>query len=255
MAGGPTRGPGAAVSAPRRLWAPPEHWTEAEVRLPPEEVHHAERVLRLRAGDEITVLDGAGRTARCVLAGELSSNPRAAIVESALHPRPNPEIVVYQGAARGTKVDSVVGRLGALGAAEVVVFSSERSVVSWDADKSERLAERWAGLARAAAKQSGNPWITATALPLTWTDLLVRIEQEPSAVMLWEEARTALRNVVSGWRIAVVVGPEGGISRAEAAALESAGAVPASLGPRILRTEEAAVAAVIGLLWHFGAIG
>jgi 16S rRNA (uracil1498-N3)-methyltransferase len=245
----------AAVSAPRRLWAPPERWTEADIRLPPPEAHHAQRVLRLRAGDEVTVLDGAGRTARCVLVDEFSSDPRLAIVERASHPRPAPEIVVYQGAAKGAKVDTVVGRLGALGAAEVVVFSSERSVVSWDTGKSARVAERWAAVARSAAKQSGNPWITATGPPLAWPDLIERVEREPRAVLLWEEADMALRKVVAGERLALVVGPEGGITPAEAAALRSVGAMPASLGPRILRTEEAAVAAVIGVLWHFGVIG
>lgn len=245
----------ATVSAPRRLWAPPELWTEAEVRLPAQEAHHARRVLRLRAGHEVTVLDGAGRTARCVLADEFANDPRAAIVEHETHPRPAPEVVVYQGAAKGAKIDSVVGRLGALGAAEVVVFSSERSIVSWDKSKSARLEERWAALARAAAKQSGNPWITSTGPPLTWPELIARLESEPRAVLLWEDADTRLRNVVAQGRLALVIGPEGGITAAEAGALQQAGAAPASLGPRILRTEEAAVAAVIGLLWHFGAIG
>jgi 16S rRNA (uracil1498-N3)-methyltransferase len=84
---------------------------------------------------------------------------------------------------------------------------------------------------------------------------VARIERERRAVLLWEEADMVLRKVVAGGRLALVVGPEGGITPAEAAALQGVGAVPASLGPRILRTEEAAVAAVIGVLWHFGVIG
>jgi 16S rRNA (uracil1498-N3)-methyltransferase len=243
------------VSAPRRLWAPPECWSAAAVRLPPEEAHHAARVLRLRDGDEVTVIDGRGRTARCQLAHGFADDPRAAILDSVSHPRPRPEIVVYQGAAKGAKVDEVVGRLGALGAAELAVFSSERAVVSWDESKASRLGTRWAALARAAAKQSGNPWIMATGAPLTWPELVARVEREPHSVLLWGEAEVALREVITGERIALIAGPEGGIAGAEAAALQAAGAVSASLGPRILRTEEAAVAAVVGLLWHFGAIG
>jgi 16S rRNA (uracil1498-N3)-methyltransferase len=243
------------MSEPRRLWAPPECWSPREVRLPPEEAHHAARVLRLRDGDEVTVIDGLGRIASCELVRGFEDDPRTAILHSVSHPRPRPEIVVYQAAAKGTKVDSVAGRLGALGAAELAVFTSERAVVSWDARKASRLGARWAAVARAAAKQSGNPWVMATGAPLAWPELVARIEAEPHSVLLWEEAGLPLRDVISGERIALVVGPEGGIAAAEAAALQGAGAVSASLGPRILRTEEAAVAAVVGLLWHFGAIG
>jgi 16S rRNA (uracil1498-N3)-methyltransferase len=201
------------------------------------------------------IMDGAGRAATCELVDGFAGDPRAAILHTVSHPRPRPEIVVYQGAGKGSKVDSVVERLGALGAAELVVFSSERSVVAWDATKAARLRTRWAAVARAAAKQSGNPWIMATSAPLQWPELVARVEREPHSVLLWKEAHVALREVISEERIALIAGPEGGIARAEAVSLEAVGAVSASLGPRVLRTEEAAVAAVVGLLWHFGAIG
>jgi 16S rRNA (uracil1498-N3)-methyltransferase len=171
--------------------------------------------------------------------------------------RPRPEVTVYQGAAKGHKNDEVVERLAELGVAEVGVYDSERSVVKWDADKRKKLGQRWRLVARSAAKQSRNPFVVRVGAPLTWTELLRRVSAEPLAVTLWEEADLPLRTALleGADRVAIVIGPEGGLSKPEAEALADAGAQLASLGPLILRTEHAPVVATSAVLFHYGLIG
>ncbi|MGH2774487.1 MAG: RsmE family RNA methyltransferase [Actinomycetota bacterium] len=237
--------------------APPQCWTRRHVRLPEDESHHALRVLRVSPPDVITVIDGEGIVARCAVRSVEEKSVIAEVVERSVHRRQRPQVVVYQGTAKSSKVDSVVERLAELGVAETYAFESARSVVRWDEPKVKRLDERWAVIARSAAKQSRNPFVMGTKAGLDFSDLLARVGSEPLAACLWEEASLPLRTALMSpaERVALVVGPEGGLERAEAEALADAGAQLVSLGPRILRTENAAFAATSALLFHYGLIG
>lgn len=245
------------MSSAQWFFAPPSDWTESEITLPTEESHHATRVLRIAPPDMITVMDGKGTVARCAAAHESEGRLVCEILESDTRRRPRPEIVVYQGAPKGTKADEVVERLAELGVAEVVVFDSERTVVRWDDTKLARLHDRWDAIARATAKQSRNPYLTVAGAGASWTELLRRVAKEPLAVALWEEASLPLRVALEHQpdRIALIIGPEGGLSREEAASLADSGAQLVSLGPQILRTEIAAVVATSATLFHYGLIG
>ncbi|HVL64205.1 MAG TPA: RsmE family RNA methyltransferase [Actinomycetota bacterium] len=237
--------------------APPDRWTATHVSLPRDESHHARRSLRVSASDLITVTDGAGRVARCAVERVEDDVILAAILDHERRPRPVPEIVVYQGAPKGGKSDDVVERLAELGVSATWIFSSERAVVNWDDAKRSRRAARWEAIARGAAKQSRNPYVMATGPPISWTTLVHRVTNETSTIVLWERATLPLRTALDppARRIALIVGPEGGLSRGEAEALADAGGRLVSLGPRILRTENAAFAAVAALQFHYGLIG
>lgn len=239
------------------FFVPADRWSCQRVTLPPDESRHASKVLRIATPDVITVFDGRGKVARCA---SLVSDPEsfeAEILEVVDHPRVMPQLVVYQGAAKSGKLDDVIERLAELGVAEMWAFESERTVARWDDKKVEKLSERWRGIARSAAKQSRSPYLMEASPGLSWTGLLRRVAEEPMAITLWEGASLPLRTVLHGTaeRVAVIVGPEGGFSRDEAEALADAGAPLVSLGPRILRTENAALVAASALLYHFGAIG
>lgn len=245
------------MAAPPWFFSARENWTQDQVELPADESHHALKVLRISPPDIVTVTDGQGTVARCAAA--LVENDRlvASVLERAEHRRPRPEIVVYQGAAKGQKVDDVVERLAELGTAEVWVYESTRSVVKWDRDKVQKLDERWSAIARSVVKQSRNPYLMQAGGGLSWTELLRRIAREPLAIVLWEEAMLPLRTALSGHaeRVALVVGPEGGLAPEEAEQLADAGAQLVSLGPQILRTQNAPVVTVSALLYHYGLIG
>lgn len=195
--------------------------------------------------------------ARCAVRSVDEESVVAEVVERSVHRRQRPDVVVYQGTARSSKVATVVERLAELGVAETYAFQSSRSVARWDEQKVKRLDERWATIARSAAKQSRNPFVMETKAGLDFSDLVARIGREPLAACLWEEASLPLRTALMSpaERVALVVGPEGGLERAEAEALADAGAQLVSLGPRILRTENAAFAATSALLFHYGLIG
>jgi 16S rRNA (uracil1498-N3)-methyltransferase len=224
--------------------------------LSPEESHHALRVLRLASGARVEVFDGKGATASCEIVDAHDGAALTRVVDVRRAPPPRPELVVYQAAAKGRKVDDVVERLAQLGVAGLVVFVSRRSVVRWDDAKCRSLAARWAHIARAAAKQSRGPFVTRTQAPLTWEELVAVVGREEYPVVLYEGASARLRGALGEReRLALVVGPEGGFERAEAEELARAGATLTSLGDRILRTENAALVAASAILWHYGAIG
>ena len=237
--------------------APPESWGEGVIALPPGESRHAAAVLRLSPGALVTVTDGRGRLARCSLAEVNEASALAAVVEDSHAERTGPEIVVYQAAAKGRKVDDMIERVAEVGVADVRIFNSERSVVRWDAAKSARLDERYAAIARSVAKQSRSPFVMRTSAGLHWKELLASVDSEPLALALWERATEPLRDRLpqSASRLALVIGPEGGFSDHEAGELTERGASPVTLGERILRTENAALVAASAVLFHFGAIG
>lgn len=245
------------MAQPPWFYSPRESWSPTEIVLPRDESHHALKVMRISPPDVLTVTDGEGRVASCAAARVEDDLLVAEVLEITEHRRPRPEIVVYQGAAKGHKVDDIVERLGELGTAEVWVYGSSRSVVRWDRDKLEKLSSRWEAIARSVVKQSRNPYVMRSGGGLSWTELLRRVAQESLAIVLWEEAMLPLRTALSGHadRVALIVGPEGGLSKEEAEELADAGAQLVSLGPQILRTQNAPVVAVSALLYHYGLIG
>lgn len=205
----------------------------------------------------MTVTDGKGTVARAAASRIEGDRLCVEILEQEQRRRATPEIVVYQGAAKGHKLDTAIQCLAEIGVSEFWVYESSRSVVRWDRAKVAKLNERWAAIARAATKQSRNPYLLRAGGGLSWTETLRRVAAEPLACVLWEEASLPLRTtLISGAeRVAVVVGPEGGLAREEAEALADAGAQLASLGPLILRTEHAPVVAASALMFHYGLIG
>ncbi len=236
------------------FWAPADAWSESVVKLPPDESRHALRVLRLASGAPVTVTDGRGRMARCRI-GRLGTDVvEAEIGEIEQQRRSGPDLVVYQAAAKGHRNDDVVQRLAELGATEVWMFRSRRSVARWDENKGRQLTVRWNSIARAAAKQSRSAWLTRVGV-LSQSELASQVQSEPLALVLWEEATTPMRQALpdTAERVALIVGPEGGLEVSEVELL--AEAQPVSLGTKILRTEFAPVVAASAVLYHFGAIG
>lgn len=205
----------------------------------------------------ITVTDGGGRVARCAMREVEGGFLIADVLQVDEHRPLTPRIAVYQGVAKGRKLDDTVEKLAEMGIAEFCGYSSLRSVAKWDKAKAEKVTSRWRSIAVAATKVARSPFSTHIGGVLSWTELLRRIAREEYTVVLWEEASLPLRTALNGGgtRVALVVGPEGGLAREEAEALADAGALLVSLGPRIFRTENASVVATASLLYHYGLIG
>jgi 16S rRNA (uracil1498-N3)-methyltransferase len=254
------RTPGPSVS-PKETgpWfiAPLDDAGDGPLVLDAVESHHAVRVLRVATSDPITVTDGKGTAACCVVTDIAGGTVVARVLERTKYRQARPQLAVYQGAAKGKKLDGVVGQLAQMGVARMSVYRSTRSVVRWEAEKDRRLVDRWATIARSAAKQSRSAFVMETGSLLDWNQFLTEIARESQALVLWEGADEPLRAHLTdrAERIALVIGPEGGLDTDEADALRAAGGRLVSLGPRILRTELAPVAAAAAILYHYGQLG
>lgn len=224
--------------------------------LLPEEAKHAFQVLRLRPGEEICAVDTRGRRFLAAI-GEIHREGCSAHL---LRELPSNEaslrLTLYQGLPKGDKLDMIAQKLTELGAAELVPVQMERSVVKLDARDAQKRLERLQRIAREAAKQCKRAKAPEIAPPQRLNQLAQRLKAHELLLVPWEDAAaTGMKDVHSQWAevrdIGIVIGPEGGMSAAEVEMLEQQGARPIRLGPRILRTETAAVAAcaMAMLLW------
>ena len=224
--------------------------------LPEDEARHAAKVLRLRAGDEVCAIDGAGGRWRAVIDAIGGGAARVRLVE-ALDSREAPvRVTVYQGVPKADKLDLITQKLTELGAAAIVPVKLERCVVKLDERDGKKRRERLERIAREAAKQCGRALAPQVFEPMGWRDALAHMAGRELLLVPWEEARGARMKDAFAQRpdardIGIVIGPEGGIAPEEVEAMSAAGARTVTLGPRILRTETAAVvsAALAMQLW------
>lgn len=219
-----------------------------------EEARHAIRVLRIRPGETITVSDGRGAVVEALVAeaggGKLMADVKDRRTVAALVPA----LHVFHAIPKAGKLDVVVQKLTEVGADVIRAFPAARSVARWDDRKAAEQTRRLSVIARQAAKQSRRAWLPEVLLParLEATDLPV-----PTYV-LHEEATARLLETLpeqTPAAVGLVVGPEGGLTAEEVDGLTARGATAVSLGPLVLRTETAALAASVVLLSRYARIG
>jgi 16S rRNA (uracil1498-N3)-methyltransferase len=230
-----------------RFFVPQRDITDGKARLQGGEFRHLQRVLRLREGDAVTLFDDAGIEHDGVV---ISLSPRVAtvrVLKSAAPARESPvAITLYQGAPKGRKLDLVVEKATELGVVAIVPFVSAFGAASVAATGGKR--ERWERIALAAAKQSGRTTIPTIGATLTFPEVLTAATAMDRALLFFEDAGTPPVAVAAPpdprpATAAVIVGPEGGFSADEVTRALNAGVVVCGLGPRILRTETAALVA------------
>jgi 16S rRNA (uracil1498-N3)-methyltransferase len=215
------------------------------------EGRHAAKVRRIRLGELVDVTDGRGTTARCQVLATASESLELAVRERITLPQPSPRIVVVQALAKGDRGELAVEMLTEVGVDEIVPWPAARCVVRWEGARGARALERWRSTAREAAKQSRRSWWPVVTEPASTAEVAGRLAAASCPAVLHEEATAPLSGLtsVSGDEVVVVVGPEGGISAQELAAL----AAPAyRLGDGVLRTSTAGVAAASVLLTATG---
>lgn len=166
-------------------------------------------------------------------------------------------ITLYQGLPKAEKMELIVQKAVELGAAAVMPVSMSRCVVQLNQKDGTKKQERWQRIAREACKQSGRCLQMPVEAPISFKELLRRLPGYSAAIVPWEDARgyslPRLREELPDLReLAVVIGPEGGMSEEEVAQMRSAGCLPVTLGPRILRTETAGLAALSALFCLYG---
>ena len=233
---------------------PPGDLAAGLVTLSGPEGHHAAAVRRLRPGERADVSDGAGTIAECVVVSAGRDSVVLDVRSVREVPSPQPLITVVQALPKGDRGELAVELMTEVGVDSVVAWAAQRCVVRWQGERGARALGRWQSAAREAAKQSRRAWIPEVTGPATLADVTTRVSAAARAVVLEADAAEALSQLALPARgeIALVVGPEGGISPAERAALSAAGATEARLGPTVLRTSTAGAAAAAVLLTRTG---
>ncbi|QDH10866.1 16S rRNA (uracil(1498)-N(3))-methyltransferase [Nocardioides dongxiaopingii] len=220
------------------------------VEVEGDEAHHAVAVRRTRVGERLVLTDGAGTSVTGTVAE--TGKRRLAVVVDAVDvvPEPSPAITVVQALPKGDRGELAVEVLTEVGVAEVVPWAASRSVAVWKGERAEKSLARWRATAREAAKQARRSWHPVVT-PLASTADVVRLVAGADLAVVLHEASTsplAAIAVPASGRVVVVVGPEGGLSDDEVAALVAAGAHGVRLGAEVLRTSTAGVVAVGALL-------
>ncbi len=214
------------------------------------EGRHATTVRRLTAGERADVTDGCGRVAECVVAAVRPGTLELTVRARRAEPAPQPRVVVAQAVLKGDRSEMAVEIMTEAGVDQVVPWAAERCVARWRPDRAGRALERWRATAREAAKQSRRAWFPEIAELGDTSALARRAAAAELTVLLDPAAPQPLAEIPlpEAGDIMLVVGPEGGISPGEVAALVAAGAGRARLGPSVLRGSSAgAVAAALVL--------
>lgn len=230
------------------------------VALSAEESAHAARVLRLNAGAEVEITDpDSGSRFLARLTQVRPEGVTAQLLEPIAANEAPVEITLFMGIPKADKLDFVVQKATELGAVRVVPVRMERSVAKIDRKDAPKKAERLRRIAAEAVKQCGRARTPEIAEAMDFAPAMREFAAGEVAMMPWEDARgTRLRDVFEAHpearKIGIWIGPEGGISAAEADRLTAAGAVAVTLGPRILRTETAAVTSIACAMQLWGDI-
>lgn len=240
-----------------RFYAPPSQISGSQIILDADESHHLARVLRLAPGATVFAFDGEGSEYECEVARVGKSQVALSVlarlggeVESPL------ELTLGQALVKGDKFDLVVQKAVELGVTRIVPLAAERSEIR-KAEGRELRLQRWRRVALEAAKQCGRRRLTEITEAQSF-EKFCAARHESLRLILSERGGHSLRELMAVAQnvssLVLAVAPEGGWSDGERQTAEAQGFVPVFLGPRILRTETAAIAAVALVQHLFGDI-
>ncbi|MEK7706690.1 MAG: RsmE family RNA methyltransferase [Verrucomicrobiota bacterium] len=234
-----------------RFFLPPEDCHGSALALTGREAHHALRVLRVRHGERVAVLDGAGHEFLCEVGDTSKQAVQFNIVEKKIISPPPCQITLLQAIPKGKLFEAIIEKATELGTHRIVPILSERVTTRLDDASAAEKAEKWRLVAIEAIKQCGSAWLPRVDAPMTPQQFLARQETFDLALVgsLQPDAhhpRECLREYQSRQgtlprNVCVWIGPEGDFTPDELRAIHGAGARPISLGRLVLRVETAAI--------------
>lgn len=217
------------------------------------EAHHAVNVMRIRPGEEIDICDGAGLRLRTVVMQVRRGDLEFRVQTCHQEDRHRPEIVLVQALAKGGRDELAIETATELGVDGVVAWQAHRCVSVWEGPRVGKMITKWESVVKAAAKQSRRSWVPHVhgfygskeaiewAKESTVANSLVLVLHQDADTSLITRVKTMPEGIT---RIAIFVGPEGGIDEEEIAGLEAVGAKAVRLGDEVLRTSTAGAAAI-----------
>ena len=234
-----------------RFYLPPERCAGNTLRLDGREAHHALHVLRLKYGELVAVLDGVGTEFLCTVENCSRDAVMLSVSLKNFAPPPPCSITLLQAIPRGKIIESIIQKSVELGARRIAPILSARVVTQLDDGDAAKKRNKWQQVAIEAIKQCGAPWLPKVEAPATIEQFLARKETfDLSLVGSLQMERRHPHAYLSAFQakhkrhpqsVGVWIGPEGDFSPEELDAIQTAGALPISLGRLVLRVETAAV--------------
>ena len=239
-----------------------------ELRLSESDAHHL-KVARMKPGEHLAVIDASNDYFECKLDHFEQNRAFVRICQKLEAKNTCPHVTLIQGLAKGEKMELVIRHATELGVSCFIPLKCKRSVVKLDEKRAKDRVARWNNIAKSAAMQSGQTHISTVEMPQTVAQLCQRAHQFDALFICWEEApeseklSLAVSHLLAGTskspaelKLALVVGPEGGIEMEEIHALmQCENAHLVSLGSSILRTETAGIVAPALVLYSLGQLG
>lgn len=232
--------------------------THSKIDLPDAAAHHVARVLRLKAGQPLTLFDGRGGQYAAVIGSVDGRRVQAEVGAHEAVERESPlQLTLVQAVSRGKRMDYTLQKAVELGVNRIVPLLSERCQVRLGTGgKIAAKLDHWRGIMIAACEQSGRNRLPEIDCPLSLAEWLAGDGAHGLRLLLDPDAERGLRELPAPEAdVSLLAGPEGGFSQAECEAAVAAGCVAVGLGPRVLRTETAAPAAITACQALWGDLG
>jgi 16S rRNA (uracil1498-N3)-methyltransferase len=222
------------------------------LELPSAAGSHLSKVLRVRSGDDVVVFAGDGYEYPASVESVRGGRVAVAIGEARAIDRESPlAVTLVQCIARADRMDVIVQKATELGVTRIVPVQSRRSVVRMDSAQAQSKIAHWRAIAAGACEQCGRNRLPTVEAPRPLIDYLGTLPPAGTRLLL-EPGAPARRAPPIGGEVAIAIGPEGGVDDEEIEAFRLAGFEAMRLGPRVLRTETAAIAALAWLQGHYG---
>jgi 16S rRNA (uracil1498-N3)-methyltransferase len=241
-----------------RAWVDMPLVPGSRVALPDAAAAHLLRVLRLGVGDDCVLFNGDGRDVGARIVAADRRGGEVELLDARVVDNESPlRIVLLQGIARGEKMDWILQKATELGVAAFAPASSDRSEVRLDAARAARRHAHWCSVVVAASEQSGRARVPAVAAPESLAAAVAALPEGGLRLLLDPHAEQGVGALPApaGGQVVVAIGPEGGWSPRDRSLLGDAGFIGMRMGPRILRTETAGIAAIAALQARFGDLG
>jgi len=228
-----------------RFYTPTDSISGTTIQLGAEESHHLCRVLRLREGETVFAFDGLGQEWECEISASHKSASRLTIRRQLDTPVESPlQLTLAQALVKGDRFDLVVQKATELGVTRIIPVITAHSEIHRIEERSEQRLQRWQRISLEALKQCRRRRLVSITAPVPFPALCRELSGRPALIFSEQGGQTFPSIIGNSSGLTLVVGPEGGWSGEEITLATSSGLIPIHLGPRILRTETAAIAAV-----------
>lgn len=243
-----------------RFYVQPEYINDTVATICGDELKHLKQVLRLKTGDTITIFDGMGKEYNGIIdyIGQDQAEVKIELIPS--EKESSIDIWLVQGLPKGDKMEFIIQKATELGVRGIIPLEARRSIVRLQGKKREERRKRWQKVALEACKQCGRTIVPQVLSPQGLVGILDSMSANNNILIPWEEGGRPMGEVLKGnvdvdKPVYIIIGPEGGLEENEVEIAKEYGAIPVTLGPRIMRTETAGLVSIAITMYQWGDLG